>query len=978
MERIFLNAEKTLVCAVAEWLGTQARATPSGVLSLSHMLVIVPTKQAGRRLRLALAQQSSKGCLPPLVRLPLQMIVSAHEPTFPVATPAETLGLLSRFLADLELKNYPDLFPEKGHPREKTFAWALGAARQLTDLWNILQENALLMGDVAAQIASILSGEDLDIEVARWQDLAKLETHFFEELRTRCRTPEPLARKEAVATPQFPADIEQIVLPALCDAQPALYSVLAKLTTRIPLSVLIHAAPADNTKFDVWGRPGPKRWTGDSAPLLSLRDDQIVLASNSAEQARLAAEAFASIPHDEAWPSLGMADNNLFNELQSAFLTHGIQLHNPASYPLAASSLGRLIQQLEYLCRMPRFTVLAAFLREADVMHWLEARLACNRFSYATVLETLDELQNRHLPQTFDAVRHFCTQTIANAVPSKNGQDAAEQDRWSLLLAALDNIRDLLDPRGRPHLTHLIEMLQTLFENRVLSENTPGDRELAAAAAATLSAFEPLSEDLLAEALNDSERSLLLETLLSAVSYQLEPDDAETLLTEGWLELPWSPARELVITGFNEGSVPDTVVGHAFLPDRLRQGLGLTSNERRTARDTYLLQALLASRPPHAVHIYLERVSGRNDVRKPSCLLFLCDDATLTARAKKLFRDAERSASGHHRSLPRDWRLTLPVPSQPPRHLSATSFKRYLQCPFTYYLQDVLKMEMRDDRAVELDERSFGTLCHDALEAFGRSEHKDSTDAETISTFLIAEIQRNAQRQFGAHIPAVLRLQISSACRRMRFFAARQAGLRAEGWRIIDVERPLYMRENGVDICGRADRIDYHEGTGTWRILDYKTWDKLGEKNGKNRFLSSKKSDIESAIANGFSAVTFEDKKYVWSDLQLPLYLLMTQTDTGMPAHSARECGYFVLGETEAETVCRTWDFSSLRESAIDTLRHAIMRIRAGIFWPPSPKNIWERDYAALFLDSPEQSIASEWIDDQKSRLEQGRGSCVS
>ena len=430
-ERVFLNNRIPLVTAVAEWLMARMRTTPSGVKSLAHLLVIVPTRQAGRRLRLILAEQSG-GCLPPLVRLPAQMIAPAHDPDRPVASPAETIGLLSRLLLDLDLHAYPNLFPEKGHPREKTFSWALGVARQLSDLWGILQENALTMGDVAARIETLLSGEDLDIEVARWQDLAKIEALFFENLATHDRTPIPLARTLAVADPAIPEGVEVLVLPALSDAQPALYPVLEKLSARAALAVLLHADPSDDARFDAWGRPEPAQWTGDRAPRIPLSDDQITLATNSADQARLVAEAFAAIPPEDGLPSLGMADEDLFSELQSAFLTHGLALHNPAAYPLAASSLGRLIQQLEQLCRQPRFAALAAFLREADVMRWLESQFPDG--CHADILRALDDLQNAHLPQTLEAARRFCDQ-------DRSEPDAKDAPRRTALLNATRTTR---------------------------------------------------------------------------------------------------------------------------------------------------------------------------------------------------------------------------------------------------------------------------------------------------------------------------------------------------------------------------------------------------------------------------------------------------------------------------------------------------------------------------------------------------------
>jgi len=967
MDRNFINHRIPLVNAVTAWLLDQSRTTRAGVKSLSHLLVIVPTRQAGRRLRLALAEQTG-GCLPPMIRLPPQMIVPAQAPDLPVCSPAETIALLSRFLLELDLNAFPSLFPEKGRPGQKSFSWALGVARQLTDLWAMLQENALTMDDVAGSIATLLADETLDVEVERWKDLAEAEQRFFSVLKANGRTPASLLRKQAVAQPLRPEGIERIVLPGLVDAQPALYPVLEKLSAACPLTVLIHAEPSDTDKYDPWGRPEPAQWMDNQAPLLLLQDDAITLAANSAEQARFVAERFAAVPPSEERPSLGMADDNLFSELQSAFLSHDMLLHNPAAYPLSTASLGRLIHQLERLCSQPRFTVLAAFLREADVMCWLKARFATlPEFAYTDILRALDELQNAHLPQTLEETFRFAAQACEGEARS-----AQAKRKWTHLRLALEAVRDLLDPKGRTRLLHLTSMLQTLFQPRTLEESKPGDRELAAAAAAAQEVFQAFTSPLVTATLDEAQQSQLFESLLAETTYQLEPDDPEVLLTEGWLELPWSPAQELVITGFNEGCVPDAVVGHAFLPDALRKGLGLTSNDRRTARDTCLLQALLTSRAPHAVHITLERVSSRNDVRKPSRLLFLCDEATLARRAKALFRDAETSATGHPRSLPDAWRLTLPVPQKPLNTLSVTSFKPYLACPFTFYLSHVLRMKPCDDRVAEMDAMTFGNLCHHALERFGRSTLKDATDAETIAAFLEAEVWTNVRTLFGEDLPAVIHLQTLSACERLRFFAAEQAKLRSDGRQIEQVERSLALALKAFKITGRVDRIDYCKQTGTYYLLDYKTWDKLGKQEGLGRFTSSSIADLTFAEERGFESFAFADKQRVWTDLQLPLYLLMAQAGGLVPNDARVECGYFVLGETADETRCVTWDFSGYRDHAYDTVQRAVERLQSGRYWPPSPRAVWAYDFASLILENPEQSISAAWLEDQKARLAKG------
>src|SRR5690606_26051835 len=64
----------------------------------------------------------------------------------------------------------------------------------------------------------------------------------------------------------------------------------------------------------------------------------------------------------------------------------------------------------------------------------------------------------------------------------------------------------------------------------------------------------------------------------------------------GWLELLWEDAPHLVVAGFNDGRVPEAVVGDPFLPESLRGRLGLKTNAERFARDAYVLQAIAQCR----------------------------------------------------------------------------------------------------------------------------------------------------------------------------------------------------------------------------------------------------------------------------------------------------------------------------------------------------------------------------------------------
>ena len=89
-------------------------------------------------------------------------------------------------------------------------------------------------------------------------------------------------------------------------------------------------------------------------------------------------------------------------------------------------------------------------------------------------------------------------------------------------------------------------------------------------------------------------RSLLLELRSEALPPEPGRDAVELL---EWLELPLDDAPVAVLTAFNEGFLPTSVTGHAFLPDALRPSLGLPDNRPRTARDPSRLTP-----PPHPHH----------------------------------------------------------------------------------------------------------------------------------------------------------------------------------------------------------------------------------------------------------------------------------------------------------------------------------------------------------------------------------------
>ena len=943
----YLDPQCKLVDAVADWLAAHARRTPSGVVSLAHILVVVPTAQAGRRLRLALAQRFADGLVPPLVKMPAHLLQPARAER-PEADAVTELAVLAEVLRAAPQDAYPVLFPRA--PEHRTFSDAVDVAQGLLRVWRILGENGLLMRDVATRAPDLLKGDGLDLEIARWRDLAALEAAYLEALHDRglCFRGESVG--QAVAEPPALPGVEEVVLPGLLSPIASLYKVLEALD--LPVTVLIHADAADAGMFDEWGRVRPGQENGGLADL-GVRDGQVAVHATPAGEAAAVADWFAGVGSAEALPALTLADDALFPEMQGAFQARSLRLHNPAREQVATSSLGHLLGQLVALSDEARYDVFSAFVRQGDVQRWLSRALELPRLTLVRTLEDLDELKAAHLPETLDDVRTFATGDLRRVI---------------------DFVRERLTRSGG--LENVRALLVEIFATRQLDESHPEDREFVAAATAVREMFDEFAGLTLPE----DQARVLFSRRLQTATYSLEPDTGDIVQTDGWLEVPWLAEDELVIAGFQEGCVPESVVGHPFLPDSLRTGLGLLTNGMRSVRDAFILKEALVCRPAGNVRISFHLLAADGTALKPSRLLLrTTDDVALARRAERFYVQADGVGETPARTLPSDWLLDLPVPAAetPLEHISPSNLDWYLRCPFTYCLKRQFG-ESVDDAAEELDAARFGTLCHDALDAWAKGPLADSEDAGAIASELSRQVDRLLVGWFGLSTPAIVALQADSARRRLAAFAEHQVRWHRDGWRIVATEEALQVAYDGTTVHGRCDRVDVNVRTGEWCVIDYKTWDTMDRASPWD----ATKSAVAFARARGLPVVTTVDakgrtKEAAWKSLQLPLYCAMLEVSGDVrfaPARTARRSAcYCVLGKTAEETgFAPPMSADACQTDAERLIRRLLAEIRRGVFWPPAPSDAWQWDYAGLLYDRPESSVRKSWIDDQLTRLARG------
>jgi ATP-dependent helicase/nuclease subunit B len=775
-------------------------------------------------------------------------------------------------------------------------------AAELSDVRRVLGARALSFADVAERIGGLLTGELADAEAERWKSLAELERRYREALAKRGKRDRIAALKEALSEKiEFPG-IEEVVVACVLDAVPLMDIALEKCG--LPVVELVP---------DLSSSP-------------ELPRERIFPSGTAASEAADVASVFASVKPDEALPSLCLVDSDMFPEVQGALQAKGLKAHNPSETPLATSSLGHLAGQLAALARTSSYSVFSAFVRGGDVRRWLQSELKLDDAKLTAALVDLDDRQQKLIPARIDDIAPKTDHTLR---------------------AIFEFVKVQLRKRG------IRQILQSIFSSLALDERDEGAREFAAAAEAIVD----LVDECFAKDVPQDLALELFEKRLGEATYSLEPDEGDVILVDGWLELPFLDADEVVVSGFEEGKVPESIVGHSYLPDALRRGLGLADNVSRFERDRKILAMALACRHRDAVGVHFHTVDSAGDVLKPSRLLFDCaSDAELVARVKAFY--AQRAGTGESplADLPENWKISLPIPPEHAEllHTSPSSLDAYLKCPFTYILKKTFR-ESEDFRAEELDPSEFGNLVHKALEAWGQSELKDSTDASAIADRLDEKVDAILAERFGLEVPAVVALQGESAKRRLRRFAAMQAARAAEGWKVVATERRMRVVYGHTEVKGRCDRIDFNPSTGIWCVIDYKTWDK------------AERAVAYTDVADKETGESHRE----WHSLQLPLYCAMLDADPEFP--DARRdmitASYCVLSKS-AEQTLYTEPFSGAEvPQAEEKVRDLIDGIERGVFWPASDTCEYKWDFGHLVFGSPEESVSSRWIADQKRRL---------
>jgi len=929
--RFFLGWDEPLTVKVRRYLLPER---PAGPVDLEGCLIVVPTRQAGRRLRESLALFCSQhgAALLSATVVPPGYFLRATPSASREASGAFTKAIWTQVLMEADFKSLSGIFPTSRPPRN--FIWALQTGEMIQRLREELAE-----GGYSIQSVVRTFGNELE-EVERWDNLARLEALYLERLQKAGYVDACMLKMRAAQVGQLPENIRRVIVAGCPDPTLLALRFLGRLAERMPVEILVHAPPELAPTFDEWGRPTPAAWTQMEIPIPDAAAN-LALAGGPESQAQhvlriIAAEAGRIGPADIA---VGVPDRSVIPALENALQESGLEAFDPADKPLAGHALYRLLEALVAVATEGSYTALSALLRHGDFLEYISKTAS---ITAGDLLKELDEFQNTYLPLT---LRNFHDVLLASG-------SHAKRERFAYLCRALELVQALVATFSTQRPAAAARAcLQAVFADRPLESESAQDEEFAAAAEQLDAVLQELEQDELAALELPTEVQLAI-LLRRAAEEEYHRCRSRALIDlEGWLELPWNDAPLLIVTGMNEEAVPGGRLSDVFLPDALRSRLGLRNDASRYARDSYLMRAFIEARRAQGRTVLIcGKTSARTDPLRPSRLLFRCADAELPERAQRLFDAVSEERAQPHFTVSFKLQTHPPADTPPPRlkitTLNVTAFRDYLACPFRFYLKHVLEMEPLDDTKTEPDARDFGSLVHGALQVLAREpDLRACTDAHRLSRFLEEAAEEWIREHYGAMPPLSVLLAQESARRRLRAAAEIQADLAKAGWEILYTERTCQVSFHNVVVSGRIDRIDRHRESGRLRIIDYKTSDRA--ETPVQTHLGTVGTESRT-----FARVCVGGKEQRWKDLQLPLYRLLLgaveDADVAPP-----ELAYFNLPKTVDDAAVAVWnEFNEvLYESALTCAHGVVEGILKGVFWPPSAR-VEHDDFGELFYDN--------------------------
>ncbi len=908
--------------AAPQLLNSGYRCEPGNSVDLSEVLVLISGRHAIRSLNekmTALLEPLKAGVFLPEYYTPERFVMEGAD-KFNVASEIEVVRVWKKVLESCTSAEYPNLFPKDF--AEKNDSAVDYLARQFISL-----KRELSAGGHSVSSA-IQKGVSADSE--RWNEILRLENIAQYMLTDAWLTdPENLKLKLADSVEEF-RKFERIIVIGMPDLSSLLLKRLAKAAETMDVEIWVNAPESMAGFFDGWGRPIPELWTNYQVSFGDVEDGSAeIYKTDTVEQmASAAAALLVKNGRDLNGKIIAIGKEELFYPVRrevSSFVSadgKALCVINPSGEPMRCLRLFDILNRLKDFLTNSRFESADNLINHPDMLRYLSVTL---KNPQGRILEQLDKFRVKHLPDLFEVVF----------------QTAGQEVR-----PLFEHLRDLRNEFIKKPLDVLVsDWIKLIYSNcnPPPSHGIPLRSEIAELESVLKQIMRsPLYSGVpMTEQFGD-----LLNSLGSCRLYKQR--EAHDFSIGGFLELPWSDAREIILCGMSDGAIPENVRGSVFLSDSQRAFLGLQTNARRSARDLLYLESVLNSRPRGAVHFLASRNDAESKPLKFSRFFFQGERDSVLKRAALLYEPMRipsppLKTAGIKFVLQPDYSRA----AGDERTVSVTSFKYYLESPFRFFLMTEMNMSQTDFEPLELDKPGFGTCCHAALERAG-----NDTDPERMKKRLFDELDNYMKKTYGSPLPVLLAVQNEQIKQRLAWAAGCLAES-AHKYHLLEQEYKLggdagFIPFAGLRIRGRIDRIDYNKSENILRLIDYKTID-----DGKT------------------PADVHIDSKGNFLDLQLPLYRMLLPLDANFKKKYPEIdfttvrilCGYLSMPKKVTDTQFQIWDELELHlskaESEVVRIASEIRGFTEGVFREnPEEKHKYD-NFKQIFLPDLRTAVPS-------------------
>ncbi len=902
------------------------------------VVVVTPTREAARLLREQLAILAPQAAfLSPRI-IPLSQLEMRDSRC--VGSGAELL-LWHQWLAE-RAKELGNLYP---HGWEfKSENW-LREAKQTVDLLHRLAKEGL---DAHSEGWALLAESD-----SRWAELRELQLLCRERVHAmglldatealRCSVPAG-SRIILACVPQLPRSLTLMLEGAACS-----------------IDIWVHAPASYASRFDAWGSPTDAWLSPCSAEELGLdRDDWREHYSQAADLWRMAEMSCARaaainavnpVPHQLA---LAICDAEMEPCIEEELSHHGATVYCPRGLSFVSSSWHKLLRELLSVIDA---LALSGLSPQSDAAHFPAPVLirlmkwpAMQRFLQAggdagtlrDVATMLDELQFSNIPVFESSLRLYLSRMKGGALCA------------NLLKRLVNELQQALQGP--------VQLLRCL-ERWILASGSQ-DAQQAKLDAFFLQQVQQLIPVLSEGGFSYGCRDVLILLQLICESH-MTPGlrDSESLDLLGWMELSYSPARELVIIGMHNGIIPENCSTSALLTIATMSQLDLPSDEQRAARDAYLLRSMIAGRGIERCYFYFSLFDGKQNPLSPSSLLFrLCPDSHLASFASHFFDNQDKlPRSAVLKSDESGWRLKsigLGAGAQlelselaqlsceqlgienpmAGRHFSPSSLREFLQCPLRFWLSKIHRL---DSNAVEEDKQNLnsqelGSFLHTVLEQFIRLYPSQAAIVTASKEGLMEEELRRLfdesyERDYGKKALLPQQIQREGMLKRLLAYLSLHRELWQDGWECATDQQGQLMLEYQASwtlgkhtlkiIIDRVDQRRREDGSYEYRVLDYKTGNV--ESCSKEHLCAVKDVELMAGcFVDKLHPVYMpfgvsKDKACRWKNLQLPLYAAWLRDHF---AKSTISVGYIHLARNSEDVKLMLWESPDEKQPLFDPL----------------------------------------------------------